>query len=29
MYPAKYAVCTENGPETVDCEPLLPGKPTD
>jgi N4-(beta-N-acetylglucosaminyl)-L-asparaginase len=29
MYPAKYAVCTERGPETLDCEPLLTGKPTD
>jgi N4-(beta-N-acetylglucosaminyl)-L-asparaginase len=29
MYPSKYAVCTERGPETLDCEPLLPGKPTD
>jgi len=29
MYPAKYAVCTENGPETLDCEPLLQGRPTD
>jgi N4-(beta-N-acetylglucosaminyl)-L-asparaginase len=29
MYPAKYAVCTEKGPETLDCESLLPGRPTD
>jgi N4-(beta-N-acetylglucosaminyl)-L-asparaginase len=29
MYDATYAVCTENGPETVKTEPLLPGKPTD
>jgi N4-(beta-N-acetylglucosaminyl)-L-asparaginase len=29
MYPATYAVCTEKGPETLDTEPLLPGKPTD
>jgi N4-(beta-N-acetylglucosaminyl)-L-asparaginase len=29
MYPAKYAICTEKGPETVDCDPLVPGKPTD
>jgi N4-(beta-N-acetylglucosaminyl)-L-asparaginase len=29
MYPAKYAVCTEKGPETLDTEPLLQGKPTD
>jgi N4-(beta-N-acetylglucosaminyl)-L-asparaginase len=26
---ASYAVCTENGPRTVPCEPLLPGSPTD
>jgi hypothetical protein len=25
----KYAVCTENGPEQVPCEPLLEGKATD
>lgn len=29
MYPARYAVCTEKGPETVDCAPLLDGKATD
>jgi N4-(beta-N-acetylglucosaminyl)-L-asparaginase len=29
MYPGKYAVCTERGPETLDTEPLLNGKPTD
>jgi N4-(beta-N-acetylglucosaminyl)-L-asparaginase len=29
MYPARYAVCTEKGPETLDTEPLLAGKPTD
>lgn len=30
MYPgANYAVCTEKGPETVPCEPLLEGKPGD
>jgi N4-(beta-N-acetylglucosaminyl)-L-asparaginase len=29
MYPGKYAVCTERGPETLDTEPLLTGKPTD
>jgi N4-(beta-N-acetylglucosaminyl)-L-asparaginase len=23
----KFAVCTENGPQTLDCEPLLQGKP--
>jgi N4-(beta-N-acetylglucosaminyl)-L-asparaginase len=27
MYEAKYAVCTENGPQTLDCEPLIKGKP--
>jgi hypothetical protein len=27
MYPgANYAVCTEKGPETLPCEPLLQGK---
>lgn len=25
--PARYAVCTENGPQTVDCDPLLSGRP--
>ena len=29
MYPAKFAVCTDKGPETLDTEALLPGKPTD
>jgi N4-(beta-N-acetylglucosaminyl)-L-asparaginase len=30
MYPgANYAVCTEKGPETLPCEPLLEGKPED
>jgi N4-(beta-N-acetylglucosaminyl)-L-asparaginase len=29
MYPSKFAVCTEKGPETLDAEPLFPGKPTD
>jgi len=29
MYAAKYAVCTENGPQTLDCEALYPGQPTD
>lgn len=30
MYPGTtYAVCTENGPETLPCEPLLEGKPED
>jgi len=27
MYPAKYAVCTENGAQTVDTEPLYQGSP--
>jgi N4-(beta-N-acetylglucosaminyl)-L-asparaginase len=26
---AKYAVCTEKGPQTLPCEALLPGKPND
>jgi N4-(beta-N-acetylglucosaminyl)-L-asparaginase len=29
MYPSKYAVCTDNGPQTLETEPLLQGKPTD
>ncbi len=29
MYPSKFAMCTENGPRTLDCEPLLQGKPTE
>jgi N4-(beta-N-acetylglucosaminyl)-L-asparaginase len=29
MYPSRYAVCTENGTQTLDTEPLLPGNPTD
>jgi len=29
MYAARYAVCTENGAQTLDCEPLLPGKAGD
>jgi N4-(beta-N-acetylglucosaminyl)-L-asparaginase len=30
MYPgSNYAVCTENGPETLPCEALLQGKPED
>jgi N4-(beta-N-acetylglucosaminyl)-L-asparaginase len=24
MYPSRYAVCTENGPQTLDVEPLIP-----
>src|SRR5438309_4227937 len=27
MYPSKYAVCTENGAQTLDTESLLQGKP--
>lgn len=29
MYQTKFAVCTENGPETRTCEPLLPGNGSD
>ena len=29
MYAAKYAMCNENGPKTLDTEPLLPGRPMD
>ena len=29
MYAANYAVCTEKGPETLPCEPLLPGRPNE
>jgi N4-(beta-N-acetylglucosaminyl)-L-asparaginase len=29
MYQTRYAVCTENGPETLPCEPLLEGRATD
>ncbi len=29
MYLTKFAVCTENGPETRNCEPLLQGDGTD
>jgi N4-(beta-N-acetylglucosaminyl)-L-asparaginase len=29
MYEATYGVCTENGPQTLKTEPLLPGRPTD
>jgi N4-(beta-N-acetylglucosaminyl)-L-asparaginase len=29
MYATQFAVCTENGPETRNCEPLLPGNGTD
>ncbi len=27
LYESKYAVCTENGPQTLDTEPLFKGKP--
>jgi N4-(beta-N-acetylglucosaminyl)-L-asparaginase len=27
MYAAKYAMCNDNGPQTLDTEPLLPGRP--
>jgi hypothetical protein len=27
MYPSTYAVCSENGAQTVDTEPLFQGKP--
>jgi N4-(beta-N-acetylglucosaminyl)-L-asparaginase len=27
MYQAKYAMCNDNGPQTLNTEPLLPGKP--
>ncbi len=29
MYPSRYAVCTENGPETRDTEALMSGRATD
>jgi N4-(beta-N-acetylglucosaminyl)-L-asparaginase len=29
MYEANYAMCNENGPQTLKCEPFLPGKPGD
>ena len=29
MYASKYAVCTENGPQTLDTEPLYQGKSTE
>jgi N4-(beta-N-acetylglucosaminyl)-L-asparaginase len=29
MYASTFAVCTENGPETRDTEPLLPGRASD
>ena len=27
MYPSKYAVCTENGAQTIDTEPLIARQP--
>jgi N4-(beta-N-acetylglucosaminyl)-L-asparaginase len=27
MYPSKFALCTENGPQTLDTEPLFTGDP--
>ena len=27
MYQSKYAMCNENGPQTLNTEPLLPGRP--
>ena len=29
MYSASYAVCNDNGPQTLKCEPLLEGRPSD
>jgi hypothetical protein len=29
MYASSYAVCTENGAQTLPTEPLLPGRATD
>jgi N4-(beta-N-acetylglucosaminyl)-L-asparaginase len=29
MYQATYAVCTENGPQTLQCDTLFEGRPTD
>jgi N4-(beta-N-acetylglucosaminyl)-L-asparaginase len=29
MYGSKYAMCNDNGPQTLNTEPLLPGKPND
>lgn len=29
MYASTYAVCTENGPQTLNCEPLHPGRASD
>jgi hypothetical protein len=27
MYPAKFAVCTDQGPQTLNTEPLFQGSP--
>jgi N4-(beta-N-acetylglucosaminyl)-L-asparaginase len=27
MFPSKYAACTEQGPQSLDCEPLYPNRP--
>ena len=29
MYEAWYAMCSENGPQTLNTEPMLPGRPND
>jgi hypothetical protein len=29
MYSGRYAVCTENGPQSLNTEPLLEGRATD
>ena len=29
MYQNKYAMCNESGPQTLNTEPLLPGKPNE
>jgi N4-(beta-N-acetylglucosaminyl)-L-asparaginase len=29
MYASRYAMCNENGPQTLNTEPLLPGRPGD
>ncbi len=29
MYPDKYAICTENGAQTLECDALLEGRPSD
>jgi len=27
LFPSKYAVCTDQGPQSLDCEPLFPNRP--